>query len=98
MSSEYATVEADQTDQALGESGGVNYLLAGLLLIPQTTSPGAVSVRDGDGDPITLFEGGAGSVSNLVPFFIPLGVKSRGGAWKVTTGANLSVVALGSFT
>jgi len=95
---EYETVAASQTDQVLGSAGGVNYFLAGLLVIPATTSPGPISVKDGDGEAITLFTGGAGSVSNLVPFYIPLGVRSRTGAWEVTTGANLSVVAMGNFT
>jgi hypothetical protein len=45
-----------------------------------------------------VFTGGAASVSNLVPFYIPLGINSTSGAWKITTGANVSCIAVGEFT
>jgi hypothetical protein len=66
--------------------------------VPTTTSPGAVSVKDGAGSAITIFTGGATSVSNLVPFYVPLGIKSVAGAWKVTTGSAVSAIASGAFT
>jgi hypothetical protein len=97
----YETVAASQTAQVLGATGGVGDYLSGLLVIPATTSPGAVAVKDGNGSDITVFAGGATSVSNLVPFFIPLGAKTINATtpgWKVTTGANVSVVATGKFT
>lgn len=95
---EYETVAASATDQVLGATGATSDYLAGLLIVPATTSPGAVSIKDGSGSGITVFTGGASSVSNLVPFFVPLGIKSTGGAWKVTTGTNVSVIASGNFT
>jgi hypothetical protein len=72
--------------------------LAGLLVVPATTSPGAVSIKDGSGSAIPVFTGGATSVADLKPFPIPLGLVSLNGAWKVTTGANVSVIAIGNFT
>jgi len=96
-SGEYETVAASQTAQVIGATGAVGDYIAGLLVIPATTSPGNVLLLD-DATSITVFAGGASSVSNLVPFFIPLGIKSVSGAWKVTTGANVSVVAVGNFT
>ena len=95
---EYETVAASQTDQVLGVSGAKGDLLSSLLIIPATIAPGAVSVKDGSGTPITMFVGGAGSVSNLVPFTVALGLASVGGPWSVTTGANVSVVASGNFS
>lgn len=95
---EYETVAASATDQALGATGATGDYLAGLLIVPATTSPGAVSIKDGSGSAITVFTGGASSVSNLVPFFVPLGIKSTGGAWKVTTGINVSAIGCGNFT
>jgi hypothetical protein len=95
---EYETVAASSADQALGATGAAGDYVAGLLVVPATTSPGAVSIKDGAGSAITVFTGGASSVSNLVPFFIPLGLKSGSGAWKVTTGANVSVIGSGNFT
>ena len=94
----YETVAASQTDQVLGATGATGDYLSGLLVVPATTSPGALSIKDGAGGAITVFTGGAGSVSTLVPFFIPLGASSTGGAWKVTTGANVSAIGVGRFT
>lgn len=94
---EYETVAAGQTDQAIGAAGAVGDYLAGLLVVPATTSPGGVSIKDGGGSAITVFQGGASSVASLVPFFVPLGIRSGAGAWEVTTGANISVVAVGNF-
>lgn len=95
---EYETVAASQSDQVLGATGATGDYLAGVLIVPATTAPGAVSIKDGGGSAITVFTGGASSVSNLVPFFVPLGIYSTGGAWKVTTGTNVSVIGVGNFT
>lgn len=93
----YETVAAFQTAQVLGASGATGDYLAGVLVIPATTSPGNVIILD-NATSITIFAGGASSVSNLVPFFVPLGIKSVSGAWKVTTGANVSAIGCGNFT
>lgn len=95
---DYETVAAGQTNQALGAAGAAGDYLLGLLIIPATTAPGAVQIKDGAGSAITVFTGGADSVSNLVPFLIPLGIRSAAGAWQVTTGNNVSALAAGSFT
>jgi hypothetical protein len=94
---EYETVAASQTGQALGAAGATGDLLNGLLIIPATTSPGLVTILD-NAISIPVFVGGASSVATLIPFFVPLGIKSVSGAWKVTTGANVSVIAVGDFT
>lgn len=94
----YETVAASQTDQAMGATGAAGDYLAGVLIVPAGTSPGAVSIKDGSGSAITIFTGGASSISNLVPFFVPLGVISGSGAWKVTTGASVSAIGVGKFT
>ncbi len=97
-SGDYETVAASQTAQVLGPTGATGDFLAGLLIVPATTSPGAVSIKDGSGSAITVFAGGASSVSNLVPFFVYIGANSTAGAWSVTTGTNVSVIGVGSFT
>lgn len=94
---EYETVAASQTAQVLGPTGALGDYIAGILVIPATTSPGAITLLD-NATSITVFTGGASSVSNLVPFFIPLGMRSVSGAWKLTTGANVSCIAVGNFT
>ena len=94
----YETVAASQTDQVMGSTGATGDYLAGVLIVPGTTSPGAVSIKDGSGSAITIFTGGATSVSSLVPFMVPFGIKSTGGAWKITTGTNVSAIGVGNFT
>jgi hypothetical protein len=93
---EYETVAASQTAQALGATGATGDDIDGILVVPATTSPGNVLLLDG-ATSITVFAGGASSVSNLVPFFIPLGIRSVSGAWKITTGANVSCIGIGNF-
>jgi len=95
--SEYETVAASQTAQVIGATGGTGDYISHILVIPASTSPGNVLLLD-NATSITVFAGGASSVSNLVPFVIPLGMKSVSGAWKVTTGANVSCIAVGDFT
>ena len=68
----YETVAASQTGQVIGVTGGKGDWITGILVIPATTSPGAIALLDG-GTSITVFTGGATSESNLVPFLIPLG-------------------------
>lgn len=94
---EYETVAASQTAQVLGATGGAGDYISGILVVPATTSPGNVLLLD-NATSITVFAGGSSSVSNLVPFFIPLGMISVSGAWKITTGANVSCIGIGNFT
>lgn len=94
----YATVAAGVTAQVLQSStGATGDYISGILVIPATTSPNNVILLD-NATSITVFTGGASSVTNLVPFFIPLGAVSRSGAWKITTGTNVSCVAIGKFS
>jgi len=97
QSGEYETVAASQTNQVLGPTGATGDYISGLLVIPATTSPGLVTLID-NATSIPVFVGGASSVSNLVPFLIPLGMYSVSGSWRVTTGANVSVIGIGNFT
>jgi hypothetical protein len=97
----YNTVAASETKQALtgGSGGATGDWLDFLLIVPATTSPGAVGLYDSSGGAeIIVFAGGSSSVASLVPFAIPIRAISAAGAWCVTTGANVSVVASGNFT
>lgn len=94
---EYETVAASQTAQVLGTTGAVGDFINGILVIPATTSPGVVTLLDG-ATSIPVFVGGASSLVTLQPFFIQLGIISVSGGWKITTGANLSCIGIGSFT
>lgn len=95
---EYETVAASQTAKVLGATGAIGDLLECLVIVPSSLPPGVVQIKDGSGDAITVFAGGEDSISALYPFAVPLGIKSAAGAWTVTTGANVSVIATGNFT
>lgn len=94
---QYETVAASQTDQVMGVTGASGDFLAAVLIVPATTSPDAVSIKDGSTS-IAIFTGGATSVADLKPFLIPLRLKSISGAWKITTGSNVSAIGIGNFT
>lgn len=91
----YETVAAGQTAQVLGGTGQIGDVLEALVVIPATTGAGAISILDGDTS-ISVFA--TGTLADLKPFRIELGAKSVNGAWKVTTGANVSVIAVGRFS
>jgi hypothetical protein len=94
---EYETIAASQTAQVLGATGAVEDYLSHLIIVPASTSPGAVTLID-NATSITIFAGGAGSITSLVPIVVPVQLASRSGAWKITTGASVSVIAAGNFT
>lgn len=91
----YKTVAANLGPVVLGPTGAVGDILTSVLVIPATTAPGAVTITDGATNTV-IFIGGA--VVDLTPFSIPLGIASTTGPWKITTGANVSVLANGRFT
>jgi hypothetical protein len=93
----YEKVVASQTAQVLGSTGAVGDILARLVIIPASISPGSVALLD-NATSTTVFPGGASSLSNLQPFTIHIGAASLSGAWKITTGANVTVIAIGKFT
>lgn len=94
---EYETVAASQTAQVLGDTGATGDYIKHILVIPATTSPGAIALLDNTTS-ITVFTGGASSVADLKPFTIELKMTSVSGAWKLTTGANVSAVCVGDFS
>jgi hypothetical protein len=96
---DYETIAASQTTQAMGATGAVGDYLAGVLIIPATTAAGAVSIKDGSNTAINIFVGGGTTALTIVtPFYVQIGAKSAVGAWQVTTGANVSAIAFGNFT
>lgn len=92
----YKTVAASQSTQILGTTGAIGDFLARLIITPSTTAPGVVTLID---NATTIMPWLGGTVgADLKPFVIEIGAVSASGAWKVTTGANVSVVAVGRFT
>jgi hypothetical protein len=95
---EYETVAASQTTQTLGATGATGDYLEAVLIVPASTAPGAVAIKDGSNGAITIFAGGTGSITDLAPIYVPLGLISTSGAWQVTTGINESAIGIGNFT
>lgn len=93
----YETVAASQTAQALGATGAAGDILEQIVIVPSTVNPGKVDIID-NATAINVFVGGAGAITDLKPITVPFGFKSVSGAWKITTGANVTVVASGIFS
>ena len=93
-STEHKNVAASQTGKALTNGDAAGQYLSHVIIVPETTSPGNVLLLDDD-ESFTLFAGGASSVSDLTPRTVYVGANSRNGPWKITTGANVHVKAVG---
>lgn len=93
----YNTVAASQTAQALtgGSGGATGDYLSHCVVQPTTTAAGTVTILD---NATIIFTFTTGTLSNLVPFAIPVGANSVSGAWKITTGANETVTCVGKFS
>lgn len=93
--SDYETVAASQTAQALGATGATGDYLSHCVLQPTTTGAGTMTILD---NATVIFTFTTGTLSNLAPIAIPIGAISVSGAWKVTTGANETATCFGKFT
>ena len=104
----YNTVAASVTAQKLvgavdasvrGTGGGsIDDILESLLIIPGTAAAGTVTILDGSTSISVFAGGGTTALPTLAPFLVPIGARSQNGAWAVTTGANVTVIACGRFT
>ena len=91
----YEDVAASQTAQVLGTDGAAGDFLEKIIIIPETTAAGTVALLD-----LTTSRNifVTGTLSDLSPIVIPIGAYSVNGAWKITTGANVHVIAVGKFS
>jgi hypothetical protein len=95
----YQSVPASQTAVALGANGGaLGDRIDTITIIPANLNPGVVQIKDGSDTAITIFAGGAGSVTNLVERQLYLSAVSKTGIWQITTGADVSVLVTGDLT
>ena len=95
---QYETVAASATAQAMGATGATGDYLAGVLVFPGTAGCGVVTILDNAVTIGTFAGGGTTPLADLKPFLIPVGLFSVSGAWKITTGANVTAVGIGKFT
>jgi hypothetical protein len=98
--STYQHVAASQTATVLQTStGAAGDYLSHCVIYPATTGAGSVHVFDNtDAAGTLVIEFATGTLSNLSPIPLPVGAVSTAGAWKVTTGANETVVCFGKFS
>lgn len=93
---EYEAVPASTTDQPLGATGTVGDYLSHIVIQPATTGAGTCTVKDGT---TVIFTFTTGTLGDLKPITVPFNAVSvNAGGWKVTTGANVAIVAFGNFT
>jgi hypothetical protein len=93
---QYETVAASQAAQVLGGSGAIGDFIERVVVVPTSTTAGAISLID-NATSIQIYAGGTLG-ADLKPFEIPLGMKSVSGAWKLTTGAGVTAIAVGKFS
>jgi hypothetical protein len=93
---EYETVAASQTDQVMGTTGAIGDFLASLVCVVATAATAQVQIKDGAGSAITVLPNSPGG--GVGTYTIQVNLRSLAGAWKVTTGAGVSVIATGNFT
>ena len=93
---EYETVAASQSDQSLGATGATGDYLERLICVVSTAATSQVQIKDGAGSAITVLPDNVGA--GIGTYTVELGLTSLAGAWKVTTGAGVSVIAAGDFT
>jgi hypothetical protein len=96
MNSSYETVAVSQTDQAMGPGGAAGDYLARLIITVATAASAAVSIKDGGGSAISILPNSPGGGVGV--YVVEVKAHSRAGAWKVTTGAGSTVLAVGNFT
>ena len=88
----YETVAASQTAQVLGVTGGVGDTLMRLIVTVTTSATSTVTLLDGATSYIIV-----PPVTPVGVYQIDINAVSVNGAWKITTGAGVSVMGVGNF-
>lgn len=93
---QYQLVAASQTTKALGTTGKTGDYLEALIVVAGSTTPGAVTLFDGTTPILTMPAGTA----TVLPYNNRLEIRaySTTGSWNITTGAAVTVLAIGQFS
>lgn len=91
---EYETVAASQTAQVLGGTGATGDYLSHVVFQPTTTAAGTCTILD---NATVIYTFTTGTLGDLRPITVPINAISVSGAWKITTGANITATAFGDF-
>lgn len=90
----YETVAVSQTGQVMGGAGGKGDYLHRLIISVITVATAGVTIIDG-ATSIVILTGAAGLVPGV--YSVELNLASQSGAWSITTGAGVTVIAVGQF-
>lgn len=90
---QYETVAAGQTGQVLGGTGAIGDYISSLIITVSTSASSTVTLLD-NATSIVLMP----ATTPVGVYSIPIGTISQSGAWKITTGAGASVIAVGKFS
>ena len=95
----YEHVTAGQTAQVLGGTGAVGDYLHRIICTVSTAATSAVQIIDGSGAGILTHTILPNNVTpGIGTYNIEINAVSANGAWKITTGAGVEVVAVGIFS
>ena len=92
----YETVAASQTAQVLGTVGAKGDRVNKLVISVATAASSTVTLLDNATS--IVITAATTPIGVYVVDFGEVGIVSVSGAWKITTGAGATVIALGSFT
>ena len=95
----YEHVTASQTAQVLGGTGAVGDYLHRIICTVSTAATSLVQIVDGTGTGIlthTILPNNVGGGVGV--YNIEMNTVSANGAWKITTGAGVEVMAVGIFS
>jgi hypothetical protein len=92
---QYEHVAASQTAQVLGGTGAVGDYLHRLICTVSTAATSVVTILDGSTSHTVLPNAVGGGIG---VYNIEVNAASKNGAWKVTTGAGVEVLAMGIFS
>jgi hypothetical protein len=93
---QYEHVAVSQTNQVLGGTGAAGDYIHRLVCTVTTAATAQVQIKDGSGASHTVLPNSpGGGVGN---YNIEMNVVSRNGAWQVSTGAGVEVLAIGVFS
>jgi hypothetical protein len=91
---QYETVAASQTTQMLGGSGAAGDYLHRLICTVTSAATATVTLTDG----VTAISVVPAPVASTGVIDLELNMASLTSGWKVTTGAGVSVIAVGIFS
>ena len=94
---DYEAVAAGQTAQVLGPVGAKGDVLERLIVTVETAATSTVAIKDGNGSDIPI----VAANTAIGVYSVEVGARAVNATtpgWKVTTGAGVSVLAIGRFS